>query len=209
MGAAGVALALAGCGGVSSHTSTATAHDDTAVAATATSTEARFVQPPAAIAAIQLFQPMARYTEYVESKLARLHPELATLDRDLAAGDAAAAERGWLTAHRTYLEIGQDDLAYGAFGELGGAIDGNAEGLVHGVADAKFSGFHRVELDLFRRRDLSAATADATRLTGLVNRLTPTAVSADLQLNAASLDAWVLRTPRDPRGRAARLAQLR
>jgi hypothetical protein len=29
-----------------------------------------------------------------------------------------------LTAHLTWLKIGQDDGAYGAFGELGRAIDG-------------------------------------------------------------------------------------
>ena len=119
---------------------------------------------------------------------------MATLQADVAAGEPAAAQAAWLTAHLTWLQIGQDDGAYGAFGDLGRQIDGTAAGLVGGTADPGFSGFHKVELDLWTRHDLGAAGTDTAALAALVGRLTPARVRADLSLSAASVAAWTLRS---------------
>ncbi len=99
----------------------------------------------------QLVAPMRAYRKYVAKQLALLKTQTTTLASDLAVPDTAAAESAWLTAHQTWLRIGQDDGAYGAFGELGRKIDGTAAGLVHGTSDPAFTGFHKVEFDLWTK----------------------------------------------------------
>ncbi len=191
IGAIGVATGLAACGSGSHELGR---NGSAAAGSTATGTVAGYVKPAAGIAAVQLFAPMGRYTEYADVKLALIHRQLDGLDAAIAGGNLPLARTNWLTAHLTWLQIGQDDGAYGAFGALGGAIDGTAAGLVGGTASPRFTGFHKVELDLFRRPSLSAAKADAAKLTSLVDAITPQLLNADLALNAKSLDAWVLRT---------------
>jgi high-affinity iron transporter len=188
--AAAAAVGLPACGsGV--HQSSPNA--STARGSAATARAVRYVEPPAGIAAVQLFEPIGSYTGYVEAKLSRLRGQLSTLDAAIDDGHLGAARRDWLSAHLTWLQIGQDDGAYGAFGNLGSAIDGTAAGRLGGTASARFTGFHKVELDLFRRAAISTARADAARLTSLVASITPTVVNSDLPLNFAGLDAWVLR----------------
>jgi high-affinity iron transporter len=178
---------LSACGAAApTTTSTAGRH--------ATDAAASYVKPPAGIATVQLFQPLGQYTEYVDAQLRQLHSQLATLDRQIAADSLPGAETAWLAAHLTWLEIGQDDGAYGAFGNLGNAIDGTAEGDVGGTSSSKFTGFHRVELDLFDRHDVAAAGTDAAKLTALVDSISSHTVNADLPLNTIGLDSWVLRT---------------
>ena len=151
------------------------------------------VQAPADLSIVSLYQPEARYTRYVTSTLARLRRQLGTLQRRLHAGNVAGARSAWLAAHVGWLAIGQDDGAYGAFGDLGNSIDGTADGDVGTTSSRHFTGFHRVELDLWRRHDLGAARADAATLTTLVDSITPQMVSQDLPPTTAALDSWVLR----------------
>ena len=73
-----------------------------------------------------------------------------------------------MTAHLAWLDIGQDDGAYGCFGALGGEIDGTAAGLVGGTASPQFTGFHKIELDLWTDGNLTAAAADTATLQQLV-----------------------------------------
>jgi high-affinity iron transporter len=196
------ALVIAGCGssGVkqarkpassSGHTRTAS---QSALAESSSGTETvkklNYVLP---VATIQLAQPLAQYTTYADKRLHKLHSQLATLHSAAAAGDLSGAERAWLAAHVTYLDVGQDDAAYGAFGDLGQRIDGLASGLPNTTANPKFTGFHKVELDLWRNHDTTAATSDSQQLIGYASRLTPKSVAADLPLNTASVDGWVLR----------------
>jgi iron uptake system EfeUOB component EfeO/EfeM len=178
------AVAIAACG-----SGTAAPHP----AATSTTSASAFVAPPAGIAAVQLFGPMGRYTEYVTAELSRLRTQLAALNGAITAGDLARSKQEWLTAHLTWLAIGQDDGAYGAFGALGGAIDGTADGDVGGTRSPSFTGFHKVELDLFHDHDLPAAHRDAAKLTSLVDSITEQTLNQDLALTATSLDSWVLR----------------
>ena len=122
-----------------------------------------------------------------------MRPQLATLQSAADAGNLEAAERAWLPAHITYLEIGQDDAAYGSFGDLGEQIDGLAAGLPGTTTNPKFTGFHRVEFDLWRHHDVPAAARDTKQLVAYVDQLTPKTVSADLPLNTLSVNGWVLR----------------
>jgi high-affinity iron transporter len=93
----------------------------------------------------------------------------------------------------TWLEIGEDDGAYGAFGNLGSRIDGGASGLVGGTSSPKFTGFHRVELDLFRHHNLDAAQRDTAVLARLVGSLTPKAVASTLIPTNDVISGWTLR----------------
>jgi high-affinity iron transporter len=146
--------------------------------------------PPATV---DLIRPLGLYTAYVERLLPTLHGQLATLRAQIAAGSLAGSEEAWLTAHLTWLELGQDDEAYGAFGNLGGKIDSTAAGKVGSTSSPSFTGFHKVELDLWERDDMAAAASDTATLTGLVDRLTPTTVDADLPATTLGIDSWILR----------------
>jgi iron uptake system EfeUOB component EfeO/EfeM len=148
---------------------------------------------PAAVSTVQLIQPLADYRLYVAARLATVRAQVSALRSRIAAGALAHARAAWLAAHLTWLEIGQDDGAYGAFGAVGGQIDGLAGGDVGGTSSPDFTGFHRVEVDLFARDDLHVAARDAGVLAGLLGQLTPRAVNADLPPTTAGVNAWVLR----------------
>jgi len=145
------------------------------------------------ILAGELVPPMMSYRAYVKSLLTSLQTQVATLVTTVDAGDLAGAESAWLTAHLTWLRIGQDDGAYGAFGELGRQIDGTAAGLVLGTASPDFTGFHKVELDLWTNHDLTAAGADAAKLQALVGALVKRRLAKELPTSVIGLIDWTLR----------------
>ena len=147
--------------------------------------------PP--IVAVELYQPLAEYKAYVYRLLSRLRPQLRALHGAAVTANRRVAERDWLAAHVTWLEIGQDDDAYGAFSQLGEQIDGSAGGLPGTTSSSSFTGFHKVELDLWRRHDMAAAAADSKRLVSLVGRLTRATVANDLPSTTLALDGWALR----------------
>jgi iron uptake system EfeUOB component EfeO/EfeM len=133
------------------------------------------------------------YRTYVAGKLTSLRSQVAALSAAIRSGNLGRARAAWLTAHLTWLQIGQDDGAYGAFGSLGGEIDGLAAGHPLGTADPGFTGFHRVEFDLWRRRDLAAAAADTATLRRLLTRLAATSLSTWLPATANGIANWLLR----------------
>jgi high-affinity iron transporter len=145
------------------------------------------------VPALQLDQPLRVYRAYVQRLLGTLQVQLAGLSARLGAGDVAGAESAWLAAHLTWLRIGQDDGAYGAFGDIGRQIDGTTAGLVRGTGDPGFSGFHRVELDLWTRGNLAAAAVDSAQLQRLVARLAARKLGAELPMNPVGLSTWTLR----------------
>jgi iron uptake system EfeUOB component EfeO/EfeM len=192
-----ISVLVAGCGSsgapqASRHAQTVTSRVSTSALDTESHPRApvSYVTP---VATIQLAQPLARYTVYVDRLVRGLSTQVAAIHTAAAGGDLAGAESAWITAHMTWLELGQDDDAYGAFGELGEQIDGLADGLPGTTANPNFTGFHKVELDLWRNHDTGAATADSAELVKLVRKLTPAAVASDLPLNALDIDSWVLR----------------
>jgi len=148
---------------------------------------------PAGISIVQLYQPLADYTKYVSATLSKLRGQLAALVGSLRARDLAGARAAWLAAHLSWLSLGQDDGAYGAFGNLGNEIDGTADGDVGATSSRSFTGFHRVELDLWGRHDLATARADAGVLAKLVDSINQQALSQDLPDTTVALDSWVLR----------------
>ena len=136
---------------------------------------------------------LSRYRAYVASKLSTLQSQLAALAGAIASGNLAQAQSAWLAAHLTWLEIGQDDGAYGAFGALGGKIDGLAAGHPLGTADPGFTGFHRIEFDLWTNHDLSAAATDTATLRRLLAQLLKTPPSSYLPATATGIGNWLLR----------------
>ena len=133
------------------------------------------------------------YRGYVGGKLARLRTQVAALAAAIGSGNLAEARSAWLTAHLTWLAIGQDDGAYGAFGALGGEIDGLAAGHPRGTADPGFVGFHRIEFDLWTRRDLAAASTDTATLQNLLAQLMKVPLATYLPATATGIGNWLLR----------------
>jgi high-affinity iron transporter len=189
-----LASVLAGCGAATHHASlprpSETTRVGTATAGQAHAADGDYVAP---VTTIQLVPPLAKYAVYVDKLLVLLRAQVGALHTAARHGALAAAEDDWSTAHFTWLELGQDDAAYGAFGQLGQQIDGLAAGLPGTVHNPGFTGFHRIELDLWRHHDLGIAAADSARLAQLVAELSPALVQRDLPLTATSLDSWVLR----------------
>jgi high-affinity iron transporter len=136
---------------------------------------------------------LSAYRTYVASKLRRLRSEAGALAGAIRSGGIANAESAWLNAHLTWLEIGQDDGAYGCFGALGGEIDGLAAGHRQGTADPGFTGFHRIEFDLWSKRDLAAAATDTATLRNLLAKLTAAPLSSYLPPTANGIAGWLLR----------------
>jgi high-affinity iron transporter len=190
-----LAALLVGCG--STHRSTLPTPSATTRISTSTNSSSGHATAASAYVApvtvIELVPPLAKYSVYVDKLLGVLRTQVGALRGAIRRGALPVAELDWSRAHFTWLELGQDDAAYGAFGELGQQIDGIAAGLPNTIGNPNFTGFHRVELDLWKDHNLPAATADSTHLAALVAKLSPTLVQHDLPLTATSLDSWVLR----------------
>jgi iron uptake system EfeUOB component EfeO/EfeM len=133
------------------------------------------------------------YRAYVAGKLSALRSQVTALSGAVRSGNLAAARADWLAAHLTWLDIGQDDGAYGCFGALGGEIDGLAAGHPLGTSDPGFTGFHRVEFDLWTKRDLDAAASDTAVLENLLARLVKAPLSSYLPATATGIGNWLLR----------------
>lgn len=102
-----------------------------------------------------------RYTAWVRGRLPSLVADVRRLRGLVDAGDLPAARRAWESAHLDYLRLG---AAYEAFGDLGDRIDGLPQGLPGGTHDRRWSGFHRVERDLWHPGAAAGARRDTARL---------------------------------------------
>jgi hypothetical protein len=136
---------------------------------------------------------LSMYRAYVAGKLGRLRAQVGRLASAIRSHGLANAESAWLAAHLTWLEIGQDDGAYGAFGALGGEIDGLAAGHPQETGDPGFTGFHRIEFDLWTRHNLAAASSDTATLRTLLAKLAATPLSSYLPPTANGIANWLLR----------------
>jgi high-affinity iron transporter len=137
--------------------------------------------------------PLDNYRVDVVHELLAVRADVSALAGAIGAGNLAGAESDWLTAHLEWLDIGQDDGAYGCFGKLGAQIDGTAAGIVGGDASPQFTGFHKVELDLWTEGNLAAAAADTATLQQLVNTLIAVPIGTELPGTQAGIANWVLR----------------
>jgi iron uptake system EfeUOB component EfeO/EfeM len=95
---------------------------------------------------LDLDQPVVAYRAYVKAALPALAATTRQLAADVTAGDLARARIDWLPAHLAYERLG---AAYNSFGDFDGAINGTTEGLVGGVHDPSWTGFFRIEYDLW------------------------------------------------------------
>ncbi len=132
-------------------------------------------------------------TRYVLKELATVRLDLTALAGAISAGNLVEAQSDWLTAHLAWLDIGQDDGAYGCFGALGGEIDGTAAGLVGGTASPQFTGFHKIELELWTAGNLTAAAADTTTLQQLLKAVIVTPIETFIPASQDGIASWVLR----------------
>jgi iron uptake system EfeUOB component EfeO/EfeM len=142
--------------------------------------------------------PYDAYRSYEKGLIADLVTQVSQLSAGLAppisADTLANARVAWQTAHHTWLQLGEDNGAYGAYGRLGGKIDGTSAGLPGGVDDPAFTGFHKVELDLWTRKDATAAAADEVDLVSAVNRLAAHPISYWFPRTIAAESSWILRS---------------
>ena len=137
--------------------------------------------------------PLLAYRSYVTQELSTVQSDVGVLAGAIGNGNVALAQADWLNAHMAWLDIGQDDAAYGCFGELGPEIDGTAAGLVGGTASSQFTGFHKIEFDLWTDRSLTAAGADTATLRQLLTALLAIPLGTELPATQAGVANWVLR----------------
>jgi high-affinity iron transporter len=109
-----------------------------------------------------------QYRRYVGQKLDQLASDVARLRAGLPGNDRSSAQRRWLAAQLTWQQVG---AAYGSFGPAGAAISGLAKGLPQGVADASFTGLHRIEFGLYQGEKLPDLRSHVDRLAADVDSL--------------------------------------
>lgn len=134
----------------------------------------------------ELTQPIKEYQAYVTGQLGTLTTEVATLQSAIASGNVATAKTAWLPAQLTWERVG---AAYGSFGELADAIDGDPDGLPQGVNDPAFTGLRRIEYGLWHGQPTSELAPYGTKLTSDVAQLqrqmpTITAAPSDMTIRA-------------------------
>lgn len=112
--------------------------------------------------------PVAAYRRYAIGDARAMAAPVAALRVAVARGDRGAARVAWGKAYDKYLLLG---AAYGALGDLDGAIDGGPGGLPRGVRDHGFTGLHRIEYGLWTGRSMASLRAPAALLTRDVARL--------------------------------------
>jgi iron uptake system component EfeO len=94
----------------------------------------------------QLVPATQRYEAWLRGHILPLVRDTHRLHGAVDAGDLVTARQDWLVAHLDYQRLG---AAYDAFGDLGDTIDGLPSGLPGGTSNPDWTGFHRVELDLW------------------------------------------------------------
>jgi iron uptake system component EfeO len=108
----------------------------------------------APVTANDLAQPVTDYKAWITGRLPELQTDAQNLDTALKGGDVAAAKTAWLAGHTEYESLG---AAYGAFGDVDGAINGTPASGLTALTDPDLTGFHRIEALLWS----GAAPADA------------------------------------------------
>ncbi|WP_236792381.1 iron uptake transporter permease EfeU [Amycolatopsis sp. GM8] len=90
--------------------------------------------------------PLKQYQDYVTPQLSTMATQVDALRAALSGGDVGGAKVDWLQAQLTWERVG---AAYGSFGDLADAIDGQPNGLADGVNDKDFTGLRRIEYGLW------------------------------------------------------------
>lgn len=106
----------------------------------------------------KLAEATANYQRYIQSQTAALLPKTEEFVAAIKAGDAEKAKALFPIA-RTYWE--RIEPVAEIFGDLDPKIDGRAEVIEEGMA---FTGFHRLEQDLWEKKDISKSGPIADQL---------------------------------------------
>ncbi|MDI1460508.1 imelysin family protein [Catellatospora sp. KI3] len=106
----------------------------------------------------KLAEASANYQRYIQSQTAALLPKTEEFVAAVKAGDAEKAKALFPIA-RTYWE--RIEPVAEIFGDLDPKIDGRAEVIEEGMA---FTGFHRLEQDLWEKKDISKSGPIADQL---------------------------------------------
>jgi len=127
-------------------------------------------QGPATLPVTQhdMIPPTLGYQQWIGARMSELARGTAVLKADIDRGDLTAAKRDWLSAHLVYERMG---AAYGTFGDADGAINGTAARTPGAVDDPSFTGFHRVEYELWHGAAASSLKAPAAKLDSDVKAL--------------------------------------
>lgn len=118
----------------------------------------RGVQP---VTSADLAPKVIAYQKWVEHRLTTLQGEAKSLSTALRSGHRDTAQAAWKQANRTWNTMGG---AYGAFGDLGDAIAGNAFPFAQGVHDPHWTGLLRIEYGLWH----GESPASLARLGGVL-----------------------------------------
>ena len=128
----------------------------------------------------ELTGPNDQYQKYAAADLVTLQTQIATLRRDIAANNTAAAEADWLAAQLTWERVG---ASYDSFGDAGVAVDGLPGGLEQGVNDPDFTGLHRIEYGLYHGQNaaqlLPVVDKLASEVTSVQKNLTTDDIAGD------------------------------
>lgn len=103
--------------------------------------------PPVKPVSIADINPYTRtYEQWVLHQFPQLIAYAHALHTEIERTHYRAAEHLWFKIHYLWETLG---AAYGAFGDLGIAINSSSAGLVHGISDPHFTGIHAIESILF------------------------------------------------------------
>lgn len=129
---------------------------------------------PAANAAKAATAAVAGYRAYVEREAAALLTATRAFAAAVKAGDVATAKARYAPARLHWERI---EPVAETFGDLDPRIDMRIDDVTEGVA---FTGFHRLEQDLWQQRDVSGSAATADRLVADVTTLVRRIPEVDL-----------------------------
>ena len=129
---------------------------------------------------------VSRYRSAVQDQLAVLATGTDRLAAAVDGGDLAGARPLWITAHQDYERLG---AAYGTFGEFDTEINGRPDGLAKGVDDPAFTGFLRLEHELWNPQGGDDLAGIANRLADDVHRLVEAFPSLETDPNDLALRA--------------------
>lgn len=108
------------------------------------------------------------YQKWVTAQVPTLRARVNALAADVAAGDLGKAKTDWLAAHLVYESMG---AAYGTFGKLDTAINGEPAPGTTALTDPNLTGFHKVEALLWSGAPTSKVGPAVAALQGAVGKL--------------------------------------
>jgi len=97
---------------------------------------------------------LAEYQVFLALEVDELDAAVQELETALSSGDLALIRQAYAGAHRSYKSV---EAVVAAFSDLDLRINAQADSFEQQEDDASFRGFHRVEVELFKRHDIPAA----------------------------------------------------